>query len=158
VGGTIAAAGLAVRSRDEATLQQLGLSLEALDGLDAFEQARRILDAVAGSVGAIQEDELQHAAGVAILSLLDDGATPDDAVRAFIADYVFEVSITEVGDELRDGSRNGFTTVDQEDRLRDLLETCVNQLDLPDQLDGSNIQAAIYNALDDARTFLRAFK
>jgi hypothetical protein len=156
VGGSVAAAGLALRARDEDTLQRFGLTLAELDGLDAHEQARRILDAVAGSVGGIQEDELQHASGVAVLALLDDGATAEDAVRAFITDYVFEVSITEVGDELRDGTRDGYTTVDQEDQLRDLIETSVNQLDLPARLDADNIQEAIYNALDDARMFLRA--
>lgn len=156
VGGSVAAAGLALRDRDEGTLQRFGLSLAELDALDPHEQARSILDAVAGSVGDIQEDELQHASGVAILALLEDGATADDAVRAFITDYVFEVSITEVGDELRNGTRDGYTTVEQEDQLRDLIETSVNQLDLPDQLDANNIQEAIYNALDDARTFLRA--
>lgn len=144
IGGSVAAAGLAVRDRDEATLQQFGISLAELDGLDAHEQARHILDAVAGSVGAIQEDELQHASGVAVLALLDEDATADDAVRAFITDYVFEVSITEVGDELRDGTRGGYTTVDEEDQLRDLIETCVNQLDLPDRLNADNIQEAIY--------------
>lgn len=137
-------------------LQRFGLNLGELDDLDPHEQARSILDAVAGSVGGIQEDELQHAAGVAVLALLDDGATAEDAVRAFVTDYVFEVSITEVGDELRNGTRDGYTTVDQEDQLRDLIETSVNQLDLPDRLDADNIQEAIYNALDDARTFLRA--
>src|ERR1039458_9963766 len=104
----------------------------------------------------MQEDELQHASGVAVLALLDPDTTPDDAVRAFITDYVFEVSITEVGDELRDGTRDGYTTVDEEDQLRDIIETCVNQVDLPQQLAADKIQAAIYKALDDARAFLRA--
>jgi hypothetical protein len=158
VGGRVAAAGLALRNRDQEALDQFGLTLTELDRLDPHEQARRILDAVAGSVGGIQEDELQHASGVAVLALLDDGATADDAIRAFMSDYVFEVSITEVGDELRDGTRDGYTTVDQEDQLRDLIETCVNQLDLPARLDASNIQEVIYDALDDARTFLRVGK
>jgi hypothetical protein len=156
VGGSAVAAGLALRDRDEGTLQRFGLTLAELDGLDPHEQARRILDAVAGSTGGLQEDELQHASGVAVLALLDEGATADDAVRAFITDFVFEVSITEVGDELRDGTRDGYTTVDEEDQLRDLIETCVNQLDLPERLDADNLQEVIYNALDDARTFLRA--
>lgn len=156
VGGSVAAAGLALRDRDEDTLQQFGLTLVELDGLDPHEQARRILEAVAGSVGGIQEDELQHASGVALLALLVDGATAEDAVRAFITDYVFEVSITEVGDELRNGTRDGYTTVDEEDQLRDLIETSVSQLDLPARLDADNIQEVIYKALDDARTFLRA--
>ncbi len=158
VGGAVAAAGLALRSRDEATLGRFGLTLAELDGLDAHEQARRILDAVAGSVGAIQEDELQHASAVAILALLDQEAMPEDGVREFVADYVFEISITEVGDELRDGTRDGYTTVEQEDRLRDLIVTSVNQLELPDYLDAENIQHVIYKALDDARTYLRAGK
>jgi hypothetical protein len=152
----VAAAGLALRDRDETTLRQFGLTLAELDGLDAPEQARRILDAVAGSVGAIQEDELQHASAVAILALLEQEATAEDAVREFISDYVFEVSITEIGDELRDGTRDGYTTIEQEDRLRDLIETSVNQLELPDHLAAENIQQVIYKALDDARTYLRA--
>ncbi len=156
VGGSVAAAGLALRERDRATLERFGLSLAELERLEPYEQARRILDAVSGTVGGTQEDELQHASGVAILALLVDGATPDDAVRAFITDFVFEVSITEIGDELRDGNRDGHTTVDQEDQLRDLIETSVNQVDLPTRLTMDNIQAAIYRALGDARTFLRA--
>jgi hypothetical protein len=156
VGGSVAAAGLAFRDRDQPTLERFGLSLGELDALDPHEQARRILEAVSGSVGGIQEDELQHASAVAILALLADGATAEDAVRAFITDYVFEVSITEVGNELRDGTRDGLTTVDEEDQLRDLIETAVNQVDLPAQLDAENIQEAIFNALDDARTYLRA--
>lgn len=156
VGGSVAAAGLAVRDRDPAMLERFGLTLGELDGLNPHEQARRILDAVAGSVGGIQEDELQHASAMAVLALLDDNASPEDAVRAFITDYVFEVSITEVGNELRDGTRDGFTTVDEEDQLRDLIETAVNQVDLPARLDAENIQAVIFQALDDARTYLRA--
>lgn len=155
VGGSVAAAGLALRAGDEGTLEQFGLTLADLEPLDPFEQARQILDAVSGSVGGIQEDELQHASGVAILAVLADGATADDAVRAFIADYVFEVAITEVGDEIRDGTRDGYTTVEEEDQVRDLIETAVNQLALPDRLEPENIQEVIYRALDDARTFLR---
>ncbi len=156
VGGSVAAAGLALRDRDADALQRYGLRLTELDGLDPHEQARRILDAVSGTTGGIQEDELQHASGVAVLALLDEGANADDAVRAFITDYVFEISITEVGDELRNGERDGYTTVDQEDQLRDLIEAGVNQIDFPDRLDADNIQEVIYKALDDARTFLRA--
>jgi hypothetical protein len=156
VGGSVAAAGLAFRDRDQPTLERFGLSLAELDALDPHEQARRILEAVSGSVGGIQEDELHHASAVAVLALLADGATAEDAVRAFITDYVFEVSITEVGNELRDGTRDGLTTVDEEDQLHDLIETAVNQVDLPAQLDAGNIQEAIFKALDDARTYLRA--
>lgn len=108
VGGSMAAAGLAFRDRDQPTLERFGLSLAELDALDPHEQARRILEAVSGSVGGIQEDELQYASAVALVTLLADGATADDHVRAFITDYVFEVSITEVGNELRDGTRDGL--------------------------------------------------
>lgn len=156
VGGSVAAAGLALRGGDEGTLQKFGLTLADLEDLDPFEQARQILDAVSGSVGGIQEDELQHASGVAILAVLADGATADDAVRAFIVNYVFEVAITEVGDAIRDGTRDGYTTIDEEDQVRELIETAVNHLELPDRLEPENIQEAIYKALDDARTFLRA--
>jgi hypothetical protein len=153
VGGSVAAAGLAYRNRDEQTLAEFGLSLAVLDGLDAFDQARFILDVVAGSVGAITEDELQHASGVAVLALLDPANSPADAIREFVTDYVFEVAITEVGEQLRQGARDGHTTVAQEDRLRSIIRSCVGQVDLPAQVTTSNIQQAIYYALGDARTY-----
>ncbi|MGH8574401.1 MAG: hypothetical protein ACREX8_17755, partial [Gammaproteobacteria bacterium] len=156
-GGSVAAAGLALRDRDSDALQQFGLTLAELDRLDSYEQARRIMEAVGTSLGGLEEEELNRASASALLALLDDeGATGADAVRLFVSEYVFEVSLTEIGDELRDGSRDGFATVDVEEKLRQLIEARVAQIDLPDELGGEQVQGAIYTALEDARTFLRA--
>ena len=53
-------------------------------------------------------------------------------------EYVFEVSLTEIGDEFRDGTRDGYATVDEEDKLHDLIETRVAQVDLPANLGRTN--------------------
>lgn len=157
VGGSVAAAGLALRNRDGPALGQWGLSLQELDGLDLHEQAKRILDAVGASVGDLQEDELTQASAAALLALLDDkDATGADAVRVFVVEYVFEVSLTEIGDELRNGTRDGWATVQQEDKLHDLIEARVSQIELSATIGSADIQQAVYTALDDARTFLRA--
>lgn len=155
VGGSVAAAGLALRNRDEATLRAFGLNLAELDALDSHEQAKRILDAVGASVGDLQEEELTQASAAALLGLLEDeGATGVDAVRVFVVEYVFEVSLTEIGNELRDGTRDGWASVDTEDKLHDLIEARVAQVALPDDVSSDNIRSVVDRALDDARTYL----
>jgi hypothetical protein len=157
VGGSVAAAGLAYRNRDNETLQRFNLSLAQLDALDPHEQGKSILAAVGASLGDLQEEELTQASAAALLALLgDEAATGEDAVRVFVCEYVFEVSLTEIGDEFRDGTRDGWATVDEEDKLRDLIEARVGQIELPDNLGSDDIQAAVYTALDDARIFMRA--
>lgn len=157
VGGSVAAAGLALRNRDEPTLRAFGLNLAELDALDSHEQAKRILDAVGASVGDLQEEELTQASAAALLCLLEDeGATGADAVRVFVVEYVFEVSLTEIGNELRDGTRDGWASVEVEDKLHDLIEARVAQVDLPDAIGSDNIRAVVDRALADARTYLMA--
>jgi len=156
IGGSVAAAGLALRAGDADTLARFGLALGDLAGLDPFDQAGRILEAVAGSVGGIQEDELRTASAEALLALLqDDAATAGDAVRIFITEYVFAVSLTEIGDDLRDGRRPGWASVSDEDVLHDLIEAKVKQVDVPVNLGGDELQRVVYDALDEARAFLR---
>lgn len=157
VGGSVAAVGLAYQNRDTGTLQAFNLTPAELDALDVHERAKRILDAVGASLGNIEEEELTRASGAALLALLEEDApSGEDAVRLFVTEYVFEVSLTEIGNALRDGTRDGYATVDEEDQLRDLIETRVAQVDLPSNLGPNDLQAAVYAALDDARTFMRA--
>jgi hypothetical protein len=157
VGGTVGAVGLAYQGRDVGVLAAFNLSLDELDALDVHERAKRILEAVGASLGDISEDELVRASGSALLALLEEQSpTGEDAVRLFVTEYVFEVSLTEIGDEFRDGTRDGYATVDVEDKLRDLIEIRVGQVDLPANIAPEDLQAAVYAALDDARTFLQA--
>lgn len=157
VGGSVAALGLAYQNRDSGPLAVFNLTLVELDALDIHERAKRILEAVGASLGDIGEEELVRASGSALLLLLDEESpNGEDAVRLFVTEYVFEVSLTEIGDEFRDGTRDGYATVDEEDKLHDLIETRVAQVDLPADLKPDDLQTAVYGALDDARTFLRA--
>lgn len=157
VGGSVAAAGLALRNRDDGTLQFFNLTLAELDALDSYEQAKRILNAVGASLGDLQEEELVGASAAALLALLaNEGTTGADAVRIFVVEYVFGVSLTEIGDQFRNGTRDGWASVEYEDKLRDLVEASAAQIDLPENLSSDEIQAAVYTALDDARTYMRA--
>jgi hypothetical protein len=99
---------------------------------------------------------LRTASAEALLALLqDDAATAADAVHIFITEYVFAVSLTEIGDDLRDGRRPGWASVSDEDVLHDLIEAKVKQVEVPHNLAGDDLQQAIYDALDEARAFLR---
>jgi hypothetical protein len=157
VGGTAAAVGLAYRNRDAGTLARFNLTLAELDALDSFEQTKRILAAVGASLGDVPEEELMRASGSALLALLqDESPTGADGVRAFVTEYVWEVSLTEIGDAFRNGDRDGFASLDDEEQLRAVIETRVSQVELPEHLGTNDIQAAVYTALDDARTFIKA--
>jgi 7-cyano-7-deazaguanine synthase in queuosine biosynthesis len=133
-GARALAAGSALRRGDGAQLQQLGLNLAELDGLDVLDQIARILDVAAPASGLQADAELRHALTDALLAVLDDEGSSRTAMEAFIASYTFEVLITEVGARERDGERAGALTGGDERQLRKAIEAYVRQLDLSDDL------------------------
>ena len=75
----------------------------------------------------------------------------------FIVEYVYEIAVTELGAELRDGNRPGAATVEQEERLHGYLEATAADIELPDQrLSIADFQAAVGHGLSDARRILAA--
>lgn len=156
LGGAVLAAGLAVRGGDAGTLSSLGLPLDELRGLGPVAQCNRILNALVGSGADIDEAELRAASSTALIAVLTEDLPPSGAVRAFITEYVMEISLTELGATMREQG-TGEVSVQIEDGLRSLITAQVDQLALDDtQVGPQQLQDALYGALGSARAVLRA--
>lgn len=159
VGGRAALAAFALRTGDSDRLDALGFNYDELAGLSAFRQTDRIVSALLGAPSTIAEDELREAATKTALTVLAADAVPSepDTIRMFIVEYAYEIAVTELGAELRDGNRPGAATVEQEERLHGYLEATVADIELPDQrLSIADFQAAVGHGLSDARRILAA--
>jgi hypothetical protein len=89
-----------------------------------------------------------------LLELLESGTPPDGAtaIRVFIVEYLYEIAITEMGAQLRDGRRDGATTVSDEDMVKDFIRARVDQIELPsDLITPAQFEAAINAGLADTR-------
>jgi hypothetical protein len=156
-GGRAVAAGYALRAGDGAILAALGLDLGELRDLDVFSATERILDELVPATGSIEGGEMRKAAANVLLELLDSDAPPDGpaAIRLFIAEYIYEIAITEIGAQLRDGSRDGTSTVADEEMVKDFIRARVDQVELPaDMVTPAQFQSAIDGGLEDTRYLL----
>jgi hypothetical protein len=157
VGAGVAAAGYALRSGDAAALQRLGLDLAALVNLSPRQQAQRIIDALAGTAATIADGEITRASSSMIIWLLEAEAPPTavDTVAFFATECVYEIMLTELGSEMRDGSRDGAGTVVTEDELHDVIEARVVSLKIEgDSVDADALDGAISEVLEFARRVL----
>jgi hypothetical protein len=153
-GARVAAAGYALRAGDAAALRALGLDLAALAGLSPSQQARRIVDVIVGTAATIQDAEIARASATMVIRLLERDVEPPPAevLRIFATEYVYEVFMTELGSEMRDGTRDGADGVVTEDDIHDLIEARVASL----QIDGASVDAVdLEDALDDVLEFTR---
>lgn len=157
VGAGVAAAGYALRAGDAATLRRLGLDLAELARLSPRQQAQRIIDVLAGTAATLADGEVARASSTMIIWLLEADAPPSaaDTVRKFATECVYEIMLTELGGELRDGSRDGATTVAPEDDLHDTIEARVASLRIEgDAVDAEALEAAISEVLEFTRRVL----
>jgi hypothetical protein len=154
----VLAAGLALRSGDGTTLSALGLSFDELRSLGPVAQCSRILNALVGSGADIDEAEMRSAASTALVVVLTEDLSPIAAVRTFIVEYVMEITVTEIGNTMRQNG-SGEVSVEVEDGLRSLVTAQVDQLPLDEaQLGPQQLQDALYGALGSARAVLRAMR
>ncbi len=154
IGGNVAAAGYALRAGDAAALRRLGLDLAVLATLSPRRQAQRILQVLAGPAATIADGEMSRAAASMIIALLeaDTAPTPAETVALFATEYVFEVMLTELGSEMRDGTRDGAATITPEQQLHDLIEARVASLRLDgDSVEAAALEAAIFDILEFTR-------
>jgi hypothetical protein len=154
LGAGVAAAGYALRARDVAGLRQLGLDLTELAGLSPAQQAQRIIDVVVGTAASIADVEIARATSNMIIALLEAETepTPTEVVRIFAVEYVFQICLTELGAEMRDGVRDGAASVVTEDEMRELIEARVASL----QIEGDAVEAdALEAAIDSVLEFTR---
>lgn len=157
VGAGVAAAGYAVRNRDAAALQRLGLDLATLVTLSPRQQAHRIIDALAGTAVTIADGEITRASSSMIIWLLEAEVTPTAAetVAFFATETVYQIMLTELGSEMRDGSRDGAATVVTEDELHDVIEARVASLKIEgDSVDADALDGAISEVLEFTRRVL----
>lgn len=153
-GARVAAAGYALRAGDAAALLRLGLDLAQLAGLSPTQQAQRIIDVIVGATTSIEDAEVARASASMIIELLERVAepTPEEVVRIFAIEYVYEIFLTELGLEMRDGTRDGAASVVTEDDIHDLIEARVASL----AIEGDSVDAgALEAALDDVLEFTR---
>lgn len=127
----VLAAGYALRRRDAGLLADTGLRLVDLENLEPFEQCARILDILEVPSG-IEQEELERAEEAILLDVLTspDEPSPDELVRLFVEEYVYEVLLTEVGAQLRNGQRSGESVFKIEQRLRAIIVAYVEGADV----------------------------
>lgn len=132
VGGRLVAGLGGLLSRDADALAELGLDLDELRTLDPYRQAQRLLDAATEDSIAetLEEDELRTAANrVAIWALgMDPPPSVEDLVRRFVAEYIYEVFLTEEGARIKSDTRNSTDARRAEQRVRDTINALVRQV------------------------------
>jgi hypothetical protein len=119
-GGAVLGAGYALRRGDAAALGDLGLDLTQLRGLSPIRQCSRILDAVLGDGSHPDEHALRKAATAALKEILlsDEAPGEADALRGFVANYIFQLTLVELQAQLDAGAVSPDQAAKREDGMR----------------------------------------
>jgi hypothetical protein len=141
---------------DRRALARLGLVLSELVGLPVAEQAQRIADSIVGAT--VEEAERAKAITRMVVEVLDSGGnlSPADAARRFVAAYVYEIALTELGAVLREQQRSEAWSANVERQLRDSIRATVAGYPLDDTAQPRQIERLIRTALDGAREVMLA--
>ena len=133
-GGAVLAGGYALRARDASTLAELGLDLAKLEQASPRMQCAQILDAVLGDGGHPDEHALRVAAAEQLKAIIlaDEPPSPTEAIRGFIASFVFQLGLVELRSALRLSSIAVEAAVRIESRLHRWIERRVKQVQIPD--------------------------
>jgi hypothetical protein len=132
-GGAAIGGAYALRAGDRAALAELGLDLDELRGLGPRMQCARILDAVLGEAGHPDETALKIAAAEQLKAIITMDTPPSeaDALRGFIAAFVFQMGLVELRADLAKDLIDSATATRKEGRLRRYLEKRASQLNVP---------------------------
>lgn len=134
IAGGVAIAGVhGLRTQMGEGVEDAGLVLDELLDLSGFEQARRIVDAATIRSASIQETELREVNANFVCWAIEQDVTPSpiDLVKRWVTEFVFQVWLTEAGERLRDGSRDGASTHALEREVRATLEARISGLEIP---------------------------
>ena len=152
VGGTVLLGVSAIRSRNAAALQSIGLDLAELESLNPYQQAQQLFQVAVGadSVTTLEDNELQLAANRtaiwALKSEQEHGVR--SLIRRFVVEYVNQVFLTESGTTLRSGERDGVEAVNMEDRVRNTIEALVRNTPMENpSLDAESLGTAVQGVL-----------
>lgn len=132
-GGVVIGGAYALRAGDAAALAALGLDLNTLKALSPRAQCARILDAVLGEGGHPDEAALRAAAVAQVKAILTDPNPPaeGDALRGFIASYVYQLGLLELRSGLAAGTVDAATATNRESGLRHYLHKRVQHMTFP---------------------------
>jgi hypothetical protein len=133
-GGAVLGAGYALRRGDAAALSDLGLDLDELRALSPVRQCARILDAVLGEGSHPDEHALRKAATAALKEILVNAEPPGeaDALRIFIANYLFQLALVELQAQLDSGTIAPDQAAEREHGIRRWAQRRVQVAQLPD--------------------------
>lgn len=146
-GGRAIAAAYAYDRGDTDTLSGLGLDLAELQAMSVKERCSAILEATMMAVDQPDDVAMRRAALAILKELLGSDSLPTaiDAVKAFIAAYIYEVALVEMSRVRQASELTAAQLKAREQRAKDYLRRRVADLDL--SLDGASISPA---ALSDA--------
>jgi hypothetical protein len=125
--------------------------------LSPRQQAHRIIDALGGTAANIADGEIARASSSMIIWLLEADAPPTAAetVAFFATECVYQIMLTELGGEMRDGTRDGAGTVVTENELHDVIDARVASLRIEgDSVDSDELEGAISEVLEFTRRVL----
>ena len=132
-GGAAIGGAYALRSGNREALAEIGLDLDELRGMGPRAQCARILDAVLGEAGHPDEMALRTAAAEQLKAIITMPAPPTeaDALRGFIAAFVFQMGLVELRADLAKGLIDSATATRKEGRLRRYLNQRAAALTVP---------------------------
>jgi hypothetical protein len=132
-GGAAIGGAYALRSGNREALAEIGLDLDELRGMGPRAQCARILDAMLGEAGHPDEMALKIAAGEQLKAIITMPAPPTeaDALRGFIAAFVFQMGLVELRADLAKGLIDSATATRKEGRLRRYLNQRAAALTVP---------------------------
>jgi hypothetical protein len=114
-------------------LAEIGLDLEELRALGPRSQCARILDAVLGDGGHPDETALRAAAVEQLKAIIIQETPPSesDALRGFIAAFVFQMGLVELRSDLAKGAIDAVEASKKEGRMRRYIDKRVSALQVP---------------------------
>jgi|HubBroStandDraft_4_1064222.scaffolds.fasta_scaffold08687_2 hypothetical protein len=159
-GGVAIGGAYALRSGNREALAEIGLDLDELRGLGPRAQCSRILDAVLGEAGHPDEMALRLAAAEQLKAIitLPSPPTEADALRGFIAAFVFQMGLVELRADLAKGLIDSATATRKEGRLRRYLRRRAAALLVPTtgRMSIAEFSAHARRLVSDAIALLRA--
>jgi hypothetical protein len=132
-GGAVIGSAFALRSGNREALAEFGLDLDELRSLGPLTQCSRILDVVLGEGGHPDEMALRAAAAEQLKAIItmETPPTEADALRGFIAAFVFQIALVELRSDLAKGVIDPATSARKEGRLRRYIRQRASDLTVP---------------------------
>lgn len=132
-GGAAIGAAVAYRDRDAAALGEYGITLDELDAMGPRQRNNAILDFVLGDAGHPDEAALRSASLEQIKVLTSPegvGRTAVEAVRAFIGQFVVQIGLVELRDQLQAGTASRAEVKRRETSLKQWVASKIHSLNL----------------------------